>query len=73
MQPGAAAGLYTLVQLLGRGAFGQAWPAEHRATPAVTRVALKPSADDADLDAVRKEAAVWAPAGGRPDIPLKQG
>lgn len=69
MQPGAAVGPYTLVRLLGRGAFGQVWLAERRTALAVTRVALKmPLSDEVDLDAIRKEASVWAQAGGHPNV-----
>ena len=69
MQPGDTLGPYTLVRLLGRGAFGQVWLAERRTALAVTRVALKiPLADDVDLDAIRKEASIWAQASGHPNV-----
>jgi hypothetical protein len=69
MPPGDTLGPYTLVRLLGRGAFGQVWLAERRTALAVTRVALKiPLADDVDLDAIRKEASIWAQASGHPNV-----
>ncbi len=69
MQPGIALGPYTLVRLLGQGAFGQVWLGERRTALAVTRVALKvPLSDEVDLDAIRKEAAVWAQASGHPNV-----
>ncbi len=69
MQPGDTLGPYALVRLLGRGAFGQVWLAERRTALAVTRVALKiPLMDDVDLDAIRKEASIWAQASGHPNV-----
>ncbi len=69
MPHGDRLGPYTLVRLLGRGAFGQVWLAERRTALAVTRVALKiPLADDVDLDAIRKEASIWAQASGHPNV-----
>lgn len=69
MSPGDLLGPYTLVRLLGRGAFGQVWLAERRTALAVTRVAVKvPLAGDVDLEAIRKEASVWAQASGHPNV-----
>ncbi len=69
MPHGDRLGPYTLVRLLGRGAFGQVWLAERRTALAVTRVALKiPLTDDVDLDAIRKEASIWAQASGHPNV-----
>ncbi len=66
---GIALGPYTLVRLLGRGAWGQVWPDERRTALAVTRVALKlPLADAVELAAIRKEATIWAQASGHPNV-----
>jgi len=65
---GDQVGPYVLVRFLGQGQFGAVWLAEKRAF-AVTQLALKlPLGDHLDLDAVKKEAAIWAKAGGHPNI-----
>lgn len=62
-------GPYTLLDKLGRGGFGVVWLAEKRASLVVTKVALKmPNDDDIDLDAVRREAALWAHVSGHPNV-----
>ncbi len=62
-------GPYILVEKLGRGAFGVVWLAEKRGAIFTSRVALKmPNDDDVDLEAVRKEAHVWAQAAGHPNV-----
>jgi WD40 repeat protein/serine/threonine protein kinase len=62
-------GPYTLLDKLGRGGFGVVWLAEKRAALVVTKVALKmPNDDDIDLDAVRREAALWVHASGHPNV-----
>jgi serine/threonine protein kinase len=62
-------GPYILVEKLGRGAFGVVWLAEKRGTIFTSRVALKlPNDEDVDLDAVSREAHVWARAAGHPNV-----
>jgi serine/threonine protein kinase len=62
-------GPYVLVEKLGRGAFGVVWLAEKRGAIFTSRVALKmPNDEDVDLDAVSREAHVWARAAGHPNV-----
>jgi serine/threonine protein kinase len=62
-------GPYTLIEKIGRGAFGVVWLAEKRGAIVTTRLALKlPHSDDVDLEAIRGEAAVWVQASGHPNV-----
>jgi serine/threonine protein kinase len=62
-------GPYTLIEKIGRGAFGVVWLAEKRGAIITTRLALKLShSDDVDLEAIRSEAAVWVHASGHPNV-----
>lgn len=62
-------GPYTLVDKIGRGAFGVVWLAEKRGAIITTRLALKlPHSEDVDLEAVRGEAAMWVHASGHPNV-----
>jgi serine/threonine protein kinase len=62
-------GPYTLVNKLGRGAFGIVWLAEKRTLLTTTKVALKLTNDeDVDIEAIKNEAAVWVEASGHPNV-----
>lgn len=69
IRAGDKIGPYTLVRKLGRGTFGVVWLAEKRTALAATKVALKlPNDDEIDLEAIRREAAVWVAASGHPNV-----
>lgn len=62
-------GPYTLIEKIGRGAFGVVWLAEKRGAIITTRLALKLShSDDVDLETIKGEAAVWVHASGHPNV-----
>jgi Protein tyrosine and serine/threonine kinase len=68
IRAGDKIGPYTLIRKLGRGTFGVVWLAEKHTALAVTKVALKlPNDDDINLEAVKREAAVWVEASGHPN------
>src|ERR1700678_3013827 len=68
-QPNQQIGHYTLIRLLGRGAFGEVWLAEKPNSLLERHVALKLRLDpDADIAAIKKEAQTWLRAGHHPNV-----
>lgn len=68
-QKGDQIGSYTLIEKLGRGAFGEVWLAEEKTAISSHKVALKlPNEEDVDLEAIRQEADVWENVKGHPNI-----
>jgi serine/threonine protein kinase len=68
-QIGDHIGPYSLLQKIGRGAFGEVWLAEEKTAISSHRVALKlPNEEDVDLEAIRQEATVWEEVKGHPNI-----
>lgn len=62
-------GPYTLINKLGRGAFGTVWLSERRTTIATTTAALKiPLDEDVDLETIKHEANLWVRASGHPNV-----
>ena len=69
LRSGDQIGPYTLINKLGRGAFGTVWLSERRTTITTTTAALKiPLDDDIDLETIRQEASLWVRASGHPNI-----
>jgi len=69
LRSGDKIGHYTLINKLGRGAFGTVWLGERRTAITATMVALKiPLDDDVDLEAVKQEANLWVKASGHPNV-----
>jgi serine/threonine protein kinase len=68
-QKGDQIGSYTLIEKLGKGAFGEVWLAEEKTAISAHRFALKlPNEEDVDLEAIRQEADVWENVKGHPNI-----
>ena len=66
---GQQIGIYTLINRLGRGGFGEVWLAERRAKFVTTKVAVKlPLDEQVDHDTIKQEAALWEQASGHPNI-----
>ena len=62
-------GPYKLIREIGRGAFGTVWLAEKPTPIATMPVALKLAHNkDIDLEALKREAAIWLKAGGHPNV-----
>ncbi|MBS1793717.1 MAG: serine/threonine protein kinase [Acidobacteria bacterium] len=62
-------GIYTLIRKIGRGGFGEVWLAQRRTELLTTQVAVKlPHREQVDLEAIRREAALWAQASGHTNI-----
>src|SRR3954468_23510577 len=69
LKPDDMVGPYKLIRRIGKGAFGVVWLAEKSSAIATTQVAIKiPAEDTVDLEAVRREAAVWVSASGHPNV-----
>lgn len=69
LRSGDQIGPYTLINKLGRGAFGTVWLSERRTTIATTTAALKiPLDDDVDLETIKHEANLWVRASGHPNV-----
>src|SRR6476646_6848581 len=68
-QSGDTLGPYSLVRVLGRGAFGEVWLAERRSSLLVTQAAIKlPHEGQTDPEDIRREARTWLQASGHPNI-----
>lgn len=69
LRSGDEIGPYTLINKLGKGAFGVVWLAERRTQITTTNAAVKiPLDDDIDIETIRHEAAVWVRASGHPNV-----
>jgi len=68
-QKGQLIGPYKLVSLIGRGGFGEVWLAVRQTSLLTTKVAVKlPLDDQIDIDAIKREAALWEQASGHPNV-----
>jgi eukaryotic-like serine/threonine-protein kinase len=67
-QVGEMIGLYTLIEKLGEGQFGEVWLAEKRTPILTTKVALKLPKARVKFADVEKEAKVWEQAKGHPNV-----
>jgi serine/threonine protein kinase len=62
-------GPYTLVNKLGKGAFGVVWLAERRTQITTTNVAIKiPLDEEISIETIKNEADLWVRASGHPNI-----
>jgi serine/threonine protein kinase len=68
-QEGQQIGLYTLIQKLGQGGFGEVWLAENRTNSPIQKVAIKlPLHNQIDLNAVKEEIFNWTVSGRHKNI-----
>ncbi len=68
-RPGDQIGPYTLVDKLGKVAFGVVWLAERRTQITTTQAAIKiPLDDDISIETIKNEADVWVRASGHPNV-----
>lgn len=69
VRSGDQIGPYTLINKIGRGAFGTVWLSERRTTIATTTAALKiPLDEDIDIETIKHEANLWVRASGHPNV-----
>jgi serine/threonine protein kinase len=69
LRSGDLIGPYTLINKIGRGAFGTVWLSERRTMITTTTAALKiPLDDDVDLETIKHEANLWVRASGHPNV-----
>lgn len=65
---GERIGPYTLLKRIGQGAFGEVWLAKRSGELATIHVALKFPITNISLDEIKKEATLWATAGGHSNV-----
>lgn len=66
---GQQIGIYTLVNRIGLGGFGEVWLAERRAKFSTTQVAVKlPLDEQVDHATIEQEARIWVQASGHPNV-----
>jgi serine/threonine protein kinase len=66
---GESVGPYTLLEPLGRGGFGEVWLAERSHDFVPVQLALKlPLDSGAEIEAIRREAALWVKASNHPNV-----
>lgn len=66
---GQQIGIYTLIDHIGRGGFGEVWRAERRTKILTTTVAVKLLLDEqVDHATIQQEAQLWAQASGHPNV-----
>lgn len=69
LRSGDQIGPYTLINKLGKGAFGVVWLAERRTQITTTNAAIKiPLDEDINLEKIKQEADVWVRASGHPNV-----
>ena len=69
LRSGDEIGPYTLVNKLGKGAFGVVWLAERRTQITTTTAAIKiPLDDDIEIETIKHEADLWVRASGHPNV-----
>ncbi len=69
LRSGDEIGPYTLINKLGKGAFGVVWLAERRTQITTTTAAIKiPLDEDISIESIKHEADLWVRASGHPNV-----
>ena len=69
LRSGDEIGPYTLINKLGKGAFGVVWLAERRTQITTTTAAIKiPLDEDISIETIKHEADLWVRASGHPNV-----
>ena len=69
LRSGDEIGPYTLINKLGKGAFGVVWLAERRTQITTTTAAIKiPLDEDISIESIKNEADLWVRASGHPNV-----